>query len=222
MTAARDALVARSFELDAGPWSPEALCAPQCAANVGLFVVEGVLVRELCVHDAPSAELLGAGDVIRTWHADGATPRPAARWHALQPATVALLDRACLDALRRYPELLVVVLDRLDARAERLALTQAISQITGVDTRVEALLWHFADRWGRVGIDGVIVPLVLSHRLLGALVGARRPTVSAAIAQLAEQGRVLRRPDGSWLLAGSEPAGRPSLEELLAEPALAA
>jgi hypothetical protein len=222
LTAARNALVARSFELDPGPWSPETFCAPQCAANIGLLVIEGVLVRELCVHDTPSAELLGPGDVVRTWHADGAAPRPAARWHALQPATVALLDRAALDGLRRYPEVLVVVLDRLDARAERLAVTQAISQITGVDTRVEALLWHFADRWGRVGTEGVIVPLVLSHRLLGALVGARRPTVSTAIAQLAEHGRVLRRPDGSWLLGRTEPAGRSALEELLAEPALAA
>jgi hypothetical protein len=51
----------------------------------------------------------------------------------------------------------------------------------------------------------VIVGLTLSHRLIGALVGARRPTVSTAIARLASDGRVVRRSDGCWLLTGSGP-----------------
>jgi CRP-like cAMP-binding protein len=97
---------------------------------------------------------------------------------------------------------MTIVLDRLNARAERLAVTQAISQITGVETRVEALLWHLSERWGRIGSDGVIVPLTLSHRMIGSLVGARRPTVSTAIAQLVQQGRLARRADGSWVLTG--------------------
>jgi CRP/FNR family cyclic AMP-dependent transcriptional regulator len=102
-----------------------------------------------------------------------------------------------------------VVHDRLNARAERLATAQAISQITGVHTRVEALLWHLAERWGRVSADGVIMPLRLSHRMIGALVGARRPTVSSAIARLADQGRVARRFDGTWLLLADAPPTSP-------------
>jgi len=58
---------------------------------------------------------------------------------------------------------------------------------------------------GRVGKDGVIVGLALSHRMIGSLVGARRPTVSTALARLADDRRVQRRPDGLWLLTGSEP-----------------
>jgi hypothetical protein len=42
--------------------------------------------------------------------------------------------------------------------------------------------------------------------VLGQLVGARRPTVSTALAQLARDGRVRRRQDGTWLLVG-EPEG---------------
>ena len=115
------------------------------------------------------------------------------------------MDGATALALRAFPEIMAVVLDRLNARAERLAVTQAISQITGVETRVEALLWHLSQRWGRVGRDGVILGLALSHRMIGALVGARRPTVSTALARLAADGRVQRRADGLWLLTGGEP-----------------
>jgi hypothetical protein len=67
------------------------------------------------------------------------------------------------------------------------------------------LFWHLAERWGRVTGDGVIVPLALTHRILGQLVGARRPTVSTALSELAERGELVRRPDGSWLLRGDPP-----------------
>jgi hypothetical protein len=53
---------------------------------------------------------------------------------------------------------------------------------------------------------GVSVPLALSHRLLAQLIGARRPTVSTA---LAERRELVRRDDGSWLLTG-EPVGVPT------------
>jgi len=53
------------------------------------------------------------------------------------------------------------------------------------------------------------VPLTISHRLLGELVGARRPTVSTALAALERQGRLRRREDATWLLLG-EPAGMPA------------
>jgi CRP-like cAMP-binding protein len=135
---------------------------------------------------------------------------------ALERTTLAVLDGATALTLRAYPEITAVVLDRIDARAERLAVSQAISQITGVETRIEALLWQLSERWGRVGRDGVIVGLTLSHRLIGALVGARRPTVSTALARLAADGRVLRRPDGRWLLAGDGPRADGATQTLAA------
>ena len=63
-----------------------------------------------------------------------------------------------------------------------------------------ALFWHLAERWGRMTAEGVVMPLTLSHRLLGELVGARRPTVSAALGELAHEGRLVRRRSGDWLL----------------------
>jgi hypothetical protein len=44
--------------------------------------------------------------------------------------------------------------------------------------------------------------------MLAQLVGARRPTVSTALGELARDREVLRQPDGSWLLTG-EPVGEP-------------
>ena len=55
---------------------------------------------------------------------------------------------------------------------------------------------------GRVTSGGVLVPLTLSHRMLGQIVGARRPTVTAAVRLLVDSGEVVRRTDGSWLLTG--------------------
>jgi DNA-binding transcriptional MocR family regulator len=73
---------------------------------------------------------------------------------------------------------------------------------------VLSILWHLAERWGRMTLDGVALPLTLSHRLLAQLIGARRPTVSTALGQLAARGEVVRLPGGSWLLKGTPP-GQP-------------
>ena len=54
-----------------------------------------------------------------------------------------------------------------------------------------------------------MIPLTLSHRILGQLVGARRPTVSSAIGELAARDELVRREDGTWLLKG-EPVGVPT------------
>ncbi len=58
----------------------------------------------------------------------------------------------------------------------------------------------FATGWGRVTSEGVLLPLCLSHRMLGELVGARRPSVSTAAAALEKADRLIRRPDGTWLV----------------------
>src|SRR5262249_56356354 len=108
---------------------------------------------------------------------------------------LALLDRRTAAMLSRYPEINAVIVDRLSERAQRLTITQAISQLNRVDRRLLALFWHLAERWGRVARHAIAVPLVLSHRLIGELVGARRPTVSTAPAQLARAQQLVPRGD---------------------------
>jgi hypothetical protein len=104
-----------------------------------------------------------------------------------------------------------MLMDRLIDRAQRMAVSQAISQLNGVDRRLLALFWHLAERWGRMTPGGVAVPMTLSHRVLAQLVGARRPTVSTALADLATREELVRRDDGGWLLTG-EPVGVPTEE----------
>ncbi len=123
----------------------------------------------------------------------------------------ALLDRRLSAELGRYPEIGAAIVDRVNERALRLALTQAISQLNRVDRRLLALFWHLAERWGRMTTDGVALPMTLSHRMLGQLVGARRPTVSTALSDLVREGELSRRDDGTWLLTG-EPVGVPEPE----------
>jgi hypothetical protein len=186
-------------------------------SHLGLLLVEGVLAREVVLSDTVSTELLGPGDIVRPWHLEGPPELlpVEVRWNALAAVRLALIDRRASAHLGRYPEIGAVIVDRLSERAQRLAITQAISQLNRVDRRLLALFWHLAERWGRVSRDGIAVPLALSHRLIGELVGARRPTVSTALAELARDQQLVRRDDGTWLLTGEPVAASASAAEVI-------
>ena len=199
-------LVVRVHKLGVGVWDVSRLEGAG-ADHVGLLLLDGVIAREVIVADHVSAELLGPGDLLRPWQpASKADLLPVdVLWSVLSPSSFAVLDRRFAGELARWPEVTAALFERLSERSLRLATTQAISQLTRVDRRLKALLWHLAESWGRVSGDGVIVPLALTHRILGQLVGARRPTVSTALGELAERGELVRRVDGSWVLRGSPP-----------------
>src|SRR4051794_17078023 len=208
--AAERELRVRMTTFPVGEWDGGRL-ADADPTHLGLLLVEGVLAREVVLGDTVSTELLGPGDIVRPWHVEGPPELlpVVVRWNALSGLRLALIDRRTVTALGRYAEVWAVIVDRLSERAQRLAITQAISQLNRVDRRLLALFWHLAERWGRVARDGIAVPLVLSHRLIGELVGARRPTVSTALAELARDGQLVRRDDGTWLLTG-EPVSVPA------------
>jgi DNA-binding transcriptional ArsR family regulator len=177
-------------------------------SHIGLLILEGVLAREVVLNATISSELLGQGDIVRPWRIEG---EPlllpvSVRWNALATVRVALLDRRAAAQLGAYPEVGAVIVDRLSERAQRLAVMQAISQLNRVEDRLVALFWHLAERWGRVAADGIAMPLAISHRLIGELIGARRPTISTALSELARGGQIVRRDDGTWLLTGEAPA----------------
>jgi hypothetical protein len=207
-TAAARELRVRAISFPVGEWGGARL-AEADPAHLGLLVVDGVIAREVVLDDIVSTELIGPGDVVRPWQIEGPPELlpVGIRWNALSPARLALLDRRLGAQLARYPEITAVIVDRLSERAQRLAITQAISKLNRVDRRLLALFWHLAERWGRVARDGIAVPLTLSHRLIGELVGARRPTISTALAELARDGQLVRRDDGTWLLTGEPIAG---------------
>jgi CRP/FNR family transcriptional regulator, cyclic AMP receptor protein len=212
LAAAQRELRVAVHALDAGLWDVDKLSVAS-PDHIGLLVLDGVLAREVLVSDTVSTELLGPGDVVRPWslHDGSALLRHTVRWNVLTRSRIALLDRRFTAQLGGFPEVIAAVVDRVNERALRLAVTQAISQLNRVDRRLLALFWHLAERWGRMTPEGVALPMTLSHRMLGQLIGARRPTVSTALGELARQGEVARRDDGTWLLTGA-PVGVPEPE----------
>jgi CRP/FNR family cyclic AMP-dependent transcriptional regulator len=212
LEAARRDLRVAIHSLESGPWEVEKLSGTS-PDHIGLLVVDGILAREILVSDTVSTELLGPGDVVRPWRLhDGETLlRHSVRWNVLSRSRIALLDRRFAAQLAAFPEVNAAVIDRVNERALRLGVTQAISQMNRVDRRLLALFWHLAERWGRMTAGGVALPMTLSHRMLGQLIGARRPTVSTALGELAKEGEIVRRDDGTWLLTGS-PVGLPEPE----------
>jgi CRP/FNR family transcriptional regulator, cyclic AMP receptor protein len=210
LATARSVLRARTVSIRRGVW-PGVGDGSIGRPNVGLLVVEGVVAREVVLENTVSTELLGAGDVIRPWSGEGEPHLldHRIRWQVLTDARLALLGQAFAAAVAHFPEVNAVLIDRMCMRADRLATMRAISDLNAVDRRLLALFWHLAERWGRVTPEGVVIPLTLSHRLLGELVGARRPTVTVAIRVLERDGSLRRRSDATWLLTG-ERAGTPA------------
>jgi CRP/FNR family transcriptional regulator, cyclic AMP receptor protein len=176
-------------------------------STLGLLIVSGLITRRVTVVGRRCVELLGPGDVFRPWQADdGHMVAPlAASLQVLEPARLAVIDRATTLRLAFWPEVLSVLVGRLIGRSRALAGNLALTQVPRVEDRVLVALWHLADRFGRVTPEGVVLPLALSHELVGALVGAQRQTVTTAAGRLAERGLVRRRADHGWLLIGGPP-----------------
>jgi hypothetical protein len=81
-----------------------------------------------------------------------------------------------------------------------------------VDERLLLLLWHMADRWGRVTPHGVSLSLRLTHELLADLIAVQRPSVTLSLQQLERQGRISRE-GGKILLIGQPPFSTDGDEE---------
>jgi CRP/FNR family transcriptional regulator, cyclic AMP receptor protein len=190
------------LDLDAGTWTPP---APGGFGDAPLaLVVDGLLGRHIDMGDRVATQLLGPGDVIDPWRGPGDTlVSRSVHWSAYGPATIAVLDGRFATAAQRWPALSRTLQARLIAQADRLAVDLAICQLPRVGDRIVALLAHLGERFGRMAPDGVVVDVRLTHRLLGELVGAQRPTVSLALTSLLEEGRVGRRPDGTLVVAGA-------------------
>jgi CRP/FNR family transcriptional regulator, cyclic AMP receptor protein len=174
--------------------------------QLGSLILEGLIARDLMLAGNVSTELLGEGDLIEPWAADGeGLVHYRVRWHVLSPVSVAILDPVFVRLLREWPQVFGAFLERALRRTLRMAVHQALLQLSPVETRLLVLFWHLADRWGRVTRDGILLPLGLTHQVLGQLVGCRRASVTTALKEIGRSGRAVHRADGSWLLRGDPP-----------------
>jgi CRP-like cAMP-binding protein len=191
----------------AGRWDPEQIAVNGGRGGFGLFVADGFLVRAVTLAHRTAAELAGPGDVIRPWRRDEfSTSYPLSlHWRLLSPVTVAVLGHDATSKLCGYPEVISQLAERMVARSRRQACLAVIGQLAAVEHRILLVLWQLADEFGRVRPDGVLVPVPMTHEVLGMLVGARRPTVTGALGVLSERDLVHPVRGEGWLLKGDPP-----------------
>jgi CRP-like cAMP-binding protein len=200
-------LDAETGECDLEPWFARVGRGP------GLLIVDGLLAVDTRVVDRTITELLGGGDLVQPpgAHQDELVERETV-WRALRPSRLALLDTDFVERVRSWPQILNAVFRRAERRSDDLDVIRAISSQPRLELRLVLLLWHLAARWGRVEPAGLRLTLPLTHRLLGQLVAAERPSVSHALRRLSEAG-IVTGAAGDWHLHGSVEAHLESLIE---------
>ena len=199
----------RQINAEPGAWQPTS-AAPHQSGHLGLLVVDGLLVRTLRLVERECSEIIGPGDLIRPWDSevlDESVPGDSV-WRVLQPTTLASLDAEFAARVARWPTIAAALLARSAQHCRSLVHQATIAHVRHADTRVLLVLWHLADRWGRVTPQGILVPVPLTHQLLAQLTCLQRPTVSSALGQLAKQGQITRLTQRGWLLHGEPPGSR--------------
>lgn len=177
------------------------------------LVLEGMVLEQLRIGDQIGLRLLGPGDVVSADSGAQSTLIDTSQVRVVAGTRMALLGRELLLASHRWPALVRGLYLRTAQQTDRLATQLVICQLPRVDQRLLALMWLLAESWGRVTPSGTTLPLKLTHDVLGALIGARRPTVTLALRDLSERGAVARQ-DTGWLLLEAPPGASSRVENL--------
>ena len=169
----------------------------------GLLIVDGLLAIDTCIAGRTTTELMGDGDLIQPpeRHEDEMVDSETV-WRALNPTRLALLDTDFAERMRSWPRVLNALFRRAERRSAELDVLRAISCQPRLEVRLVLLLWHLASRWGRVEPSSLRLELPLTHRLLGQMVAAERPSISHALRRLSQAG-IVTGAAGDWHLHGS-------------------
>jgi CRP-like cAMP-binding protein len=193
-------IAAHVVEVGTGEWEPRVSSSD---TGLGLLVLDGLLTRRVSLGDDASVELVGAGDLIRPWDSgdhDFAIVPCESAWAVIVPARLAVLGRRLALAAAECPGLVAALLERSGRRERSQGIMTAIAHMKRIDVRVLVLLWHLAERWGHVTKSGVVVPLRLTHQRIADLVGAQRPSVTAALTRMTGRGLVRRTGERGYVL----------------------
>ncbi len=155
------------------------------------MILDGLVAFETRIGDRIATELVGPGDLLAppSDRTDDLLERRDG-WRVLCPTRFALLDAEFAARIRPWPQIVEALLRRAARRISDVDALRAIAAQPRLELRIVLLLWHLAARWGRVEPAGIRVSLPLTHRLLGQLVAAERPSISHALARLAHAGLV--------------------------------
>src|SRR6476660_3536011 len=200
--AARQLATARVLEARVGacelaPWLDAARGGP------GLLLLDGLVLVHTRIVDRTVTELLGAGDLLQPVTGDEDDTVPCvATWRALRPSRFALLDADFAQRTLPWPQIAHALLRRSERRCADLRALRAICAQPRLEVRLVLLLRRLAARWGRVEPAGLRLTLPLTHRLLGQLAAAERPSISNALGRLGRAGLVTGSA-GDWHLHGT-------------------
>ena len=215
---ARQRAVVRVEEVTRGWWEYRPLPDP---AAFGFLVLDGLVGARVAIGDEAYVEVLGECDLLRPWvHIEHEASVPSEiGWRIFQDTHVAVLDERFASAVAPWPQLAAALMHRLVLRARRLSFQLALAGIERIDERLLIALWHFADRWGRVTPEGVVVRLALTHADLAEVVRAARQSVSTAIGDLRRRDVLsVDRGTHCWTLHGEPPAAVSTLKHQVGLP----
>jgi CRP-like cAMP-binding protein len=195
---ARQQIVADLQVFPRGTWSPDWGAGREA---IGLLVLDGFFAREAQVAGRRAVELVGAGDVLRSAESQDtlASLPVTAQWRVLQPTRLAVIDQRVHTSLCHLPGAQEELMGRAIRRSEALAAQLAIARIPRLEVRLHWLFWQLADRFGRRVLDGVRIPLRLTHELLSDLAVANRQAVTRALKRLTVDGLV-EAVDNHWIV----------------------
>jgi hypothetical protein len=204
---ARRDLIAEPLVVPRGDWNAEGTWSA-VPAELGLLIVDGVLLCEVDVGKRSTLEVLGPGDLVRPWpHGRHIAEIDVSLRYTVadEMCRMVVLDAHLARQAARWPSVLGEITGRALGRATSGTLRLLVHQVVRIDDRILLSLWGLAERFGKVTADGVLVPLPINHTMMGRLVGAQRPTVSQAVGELTRRGALERTEDGGWLLHGEFP-----------------
>jgi hypothetical protein len=196
-----------------GPWRPR---FRRESTALGVLVADGMILREVRSPAGCSAELLGAGDVIRaTPEDDHSMLAGEVSWFVAGEASVAVLDESLTAKLGAWPTVAAELFGRALRRAERQLTERAITQVRRVDARTLLYLWHLSERFGRVTPAGIVMRIPLTHERMAPLVCMQRPSLTTALSRLERAGMLVRGEDYEFVLTDAAQEAVPGLLEPL-------
>jgi CRP/FNR family transcriptional regulator, cyclic AMP receptor protein len=185
-----------------GPLDLEPLLTEHRAFGAAVF--DGLVMSSLRIGERSGIHLLCPGDLLVPRNELWPTWLAELDFHTAAPVRLGLLGNDLLAAVYRWPRLLQGIYGSLGDQLQRLTVQLVICQLPRVEDRILAMLWLLADSWGHVTPGGVRLGLPLTHEMLGALVGARRPTVTLALRKLTDDAALVPQ-DPGWLLVAPPP-----------------
>jgi CRP-like cAMP-binding protein len=219
-----DARVARQTwlpQVELAPGDPDIRRLLSSRRAFSAIVLDGMLLQSLRLGEHAGLRLIGPGDMLSLTETPASMLVLESTCRVTSPSRIALLGREMLLACRRWPWLIAGLHARMAEQSERLTTQLMICQLPRVDDRLLSMMWLLAESWGQVTSGGTVLPLELTHSALGGLIGARRPTVTLALSELAERGAVVRQADG-WLLLEEPKSPRRAEADAIGEPRLLA